>query len=123
MEKGLRQLIKLIMWSQGWAVNSLSDPIVVAGDRNCYIPSGHRIILRDASALAHELCHSLQLCDGIAPVSYHDDMTAYLAQEHERQAYAIADALSSHDHIEWSRLDRKPARAERLRINAERRMI
>jgi hypothetical protein len=50
-------------------------------------------------------------------------MDGYLAQEHERQAYAISDALSNPDHIEWSRLDHKPARAERLRINAERRAI
>ena len=120
---GLRQIVREIMLSQGWAVENRPTPqILLNAGRNSYAPSENivRVAGNDAGSLVHELCHSLQPVPATY-ISRADRVTAYLSQEIERQAYAIGsffDVQPGNLHGRWDALDRRPGRAVRLRINA-----
>jgi len=123
----VREIIKKIMRSQGWEMVLRPNPeIEIKGERAYYSPSSNTIALplnRQGKSLieakAHELCHSLQAMPDsyIAPK---DGVREYLGQEVEKQAYAIGDFLSQYTpkYTPWDKLPHKPARSERLAINA-----
>ena len=119
--KLLRRQIKEIMASQGWETVSRPDPEIIFGaDRNSYCPEDNCIRIKDANhdIIAHELCHSLQPIPDI----YIDKKSPieYMHQEVERQAYAIGDffeILRFTGESRWSRLDSRPGRSERIRLN------
>lgn len=119
----LRNLIKEIMKSQNFEICNRPMPRIVYSNKNCYQPFWNKIIVMDDNAIAHELVHSLQPDNVLQNnyVSYKKDYKSYIAQECEKQAYAIEDFLrpsNGNMHGSWNILPKYVGRRTKLKINS-----